>query len=211
MEGKRTLTHKKAQAKAVLAELKNIYPEVSTPLNHTTHFELLVAVMLSAQCTDKMVNRVTAKLFKKYPTLQDYCGASVDTFAQDISSITFYKTKARHILQAANIIHTQYNGKIPKTMEELLTLPGVGRKTANVILTEVFDKKVGIVVDTHVIRISQLLGLTSEKVAEKIEQDLMQIIPYTSWREYSLMLIYYGREYWPARRPDTGPLQRYHA
>lgn len=186
----------------ILKTLKELFPHPKIALNYTTDFELLVAVILSAQCTDKLVNKVTEPLFKKYKTLADYADADLAEFEQDIHSVNFYRNKAKNILATAKIIKEKYGGKIPDTMENLLSLPGVARKTANVVLGNIYHKIVGIVVDTHVKRLSQLYGLTKNDTPEKIEQDLMKIIPKEEWFELSYRLIDYGRAYCTARPHD---------
>lgn len=185
----------KKKAKQIVAKLKELFPNPKTPLNHTSPWELYVAVALSAQQTDIGVNKVTEALFKKYKKLDDYKNATYDEFDNDIKSINFHKGKAKAILEAAKIVSEKYSGKMPQTMEELIALPFIGRKTANVILQEAFGKSEGIVVDTHVKRLSNLFGLSSQKDPVKIEHDLMEIIPLSDWREFGLGLIYYGRTY----------------
>jgi endonuclease-3 len=186
----------------ILKTLKELFPHPKIALNYTTDFELLVAVILSAQCTDKLVNKVTEPLFKKYTSINDYVDADPAEFEQDIHSVNFYRNKAKNILATADIIKEKYGGKVPDTMEDLLSLPGVARKTANVVLGNIYHKIVGIVVDTHVKRLSQLYGLTKNDTPEKIEQDLMKIIPKEEWFELSYRLIDYGRAYCTARPHD---------
>lgn len=183
------------KAKEIVLKLKKIFPEPKTPLNHSNPWELYVAVALSAQQTDVGVNKVTENLFKKYKSLEDYRKVSLEEFEQDIRSINFYKGKAKAIKKAADLVSQEHKGKMPQTMEELLKLPFVGRKTANVILQEAFGKSEGIVVDTHVKRLSTLFGLTKNSDPVKIEQDLIKIVPQKDWREFGLGLIYYGRTY----------------
>lgn len=190
------------RADIVLRELKKLYLTVKPALNYSTPLEFLIAVVLSAQCTDVMVNKVTATLFQKYKSLEDYCKATLPDFEQDIRSIGLYKSKAKNILATVHILQDQYNGIIPSTMEELTSLPGVGRKTANVVMGEIYNKAEGIAVDTHVRRLSQLYGLTTNSVPEKIEKDLMEIIPQPEWPDFTLRMIEYGREYCPARKHD---------
>lgn len=198
------------KAKQIAGKLKKLYPDPKTPLHHTTPWELYVAVALSAQQTDVGVNKLTHTLFKKYKTLDDYRKVPLEEFEQDIRSINFYKGKAKAILKAAEIVATQYNGKLPETMEELLALPFIGRKTANVILQEAFGKTEGIVVDTHVRRLSNLFGLTQNADPVKIEQDLMKILPKETWHDFALGLVYYGREYCKASCKHTDcPLKEY--
>lgn len=185
----------KDKAKKITLQLKKMYPNAKTPLNYSNPFELYVAVALSAQQTDVGVNKVTDVLFKKYKSLEDYRKASLEEFEKDIGSINFYKGKAKAIKKAADIVFEKYGGKLPDTMDELVSLPFVGRKTANVILQEAFGKTEGIVVDTHVKRLSNLFGLTTQKDPIKIENDLTKIIDKKDWRDFGLGLIYYGREY----------------
>lgn len=191
---------KRTKADEIYATLVSLFPEPKTPLNYSNPWELYVAVALSAQQTDKGVNLVTQDLFKKYKTLEDYRKVSLDEFSDDIKRINFYKNKAKSIKNAADMVANEYNGQLPQTMEELIKLPFIGRKTANVILQEAFGKNEGVVVDTHVIRLANLFGLTDhEKNAEKIEKDLMDIVPRERWRTFGLGLILYGREYCTAR------------
>ncbi|MCS6789332.1 MAG: endonuclease III [Patescibacteria group bacterium] len=183
----------------IIKILKKLFPNPKIALNYSNNWELFVAVVLSAQCTDKKVNEVTEKLFKKYKTLNDYVKADLKEFEKDIKSTGFYKNKAKNILNAAKIIKEKFNGQIPKTMEEILTLPGVGRKTANVILGNAYGIVLGIAVDTHVKRLSRLLGLTKNIDPNKIEKDLMEIIPKKYWFNITYWLIDYGRKYCPSR------------
>ncbi len=201
---------KKKKAKEIVKKLKELFPDPKTPLNHSNPWELYVAVALSAQQTDVGVNKVTDTLFKKYKNLDDYRKASLEEFEQDIRSINFYKGKAKAIKKAADIVAEQYKGQMPTTMEELIELPFVGRKTANVILQESFGISVGIVVDTHVRRLSNLFGLSSQKDPVKIEKDLMELVPQKDWREFGLGMIYYGRTYCKASCKHTDcPLREY--
>ena len=197
-------TQKALNQKAIkiIAKLKKLFPEPKIALNYSNNVELLFAVMMSAQCTDTMVNRVTARLFKKYKSLHDYVTADIKEFEQDIKSTGFYHSKAKHILAAAKRIEEKYKGKVPDTMEDLLTLPGVGRKTANVVMGNGYGKTEGIVVDTHVRRLTKLLGLTIHSDPIKIEQDLMKIVPREDWFILSHLLIAYGRTYCSARKHD---------
>jgi len=185
--------------------LTRMYPRAKVFLNHSTSFELLVAVMLSAQCTDKKVNEVTKKLFKKYKTINDYvrAGKTIETikaFENDIKQTGFFRTKTKHILQTAEIIKIKYKGRVPHTMEELVALPGVGRKTANIILESVFGIVVGIPVDTHVFRLAHTFGLSDKKTPNGVEADLCEIIPKRYWAGISYRLISYGREFCTARK-----------
>jgi len=171
--------------------LKKEYPKTKYYLDFSSPLELLVAAILSAQCRDEVVNSVTKNLFKKYKTARDYANAK--GLENDIKSITFFKNKARNIKEACRVIAEKYNGRVPDIIEELTQLPGIGRKTANAILINAFDKIVGIVVDTHVIRLSQRLGWTKEKNPDKIEKDLMDLIPKQDWRIITYLLKDHGR------------------
>lgn len=191
--------------------LARLFPEPACALHYKKPFELLVAVVLSAQCTDKKVNEVTKSLFKKYRTLDDYVQADPRVFERDIYSTGFYRTKTKNILAAAKAVKEKFNGKIPKTMGEMITIPGVGRKTANVVLGELYGTAEGIAVDTHVTRLARLLGLTHHRDAGKIEQDLMALVPQKDWVRFSHLLILYGREYCPARcKHKNCPLARFY-
>ncbi len=193
---------KKQRLEVIIPELKRLFPHAKIMLRYSSPWELLVAVILSAQCTDKMVNKVTEKLFKKYTCLDDYISASPKKFEQDIFSTGFYRAKTRHILDAAQIIKTSYAGELPRTMAEMILLPGVGRKTANVVLGNAFGIVEGIAVDTHVIRLSRVLGLTMNGDPEKIERDLMKFIPKNEWLHFTYLLIEYGRKYCVAIKHD---------
>ena len=179
--------------------LKKLYPEIKIALNFSNPWELLVSTILSAQATDKKVNEITLDLFKKYKTIEDYARADLKEFERDISKINYYKTKAKNIIESAKIILEKFNGQVPQTMEEMLELKGVGRKTANVVLSNAFHKDYGIVVDTHVKRFALMYHLTNYSDPLKIEQDLMKIVPKKEWREFPLRLISYGRDYCPSR------------
>jgi len=196
------ITLKKKRAEVVVRTLKHLFPHPKPALLYSNPWELLVAVMLSAQCTDRQVNIVTKDLFTKYKTVSDYARASQKEFEQDIRSTGFYRNKSKNILATAKIIHEQYHDEVPRSMNEMLALPGVARKTANVVLGNAFGVVEGIAVDTHVKRLSQKFGLTSEKTPEKIEKDLMKIIPKKEWITLSLRLIEYGRIYCPAKKHD---------
>ena len=192
----------KSKALAINDKLKELYPDTKIALNYSNTWELLVAVILSAQCTDKRVNIVTDKLFKKYKTLEDYIKVCQEDFEKDIYSTGFYRNKTKNILATAKIIHERFNGEVPATMDELLTLPGVARKTANVILSEAFGKDEGVVVDTHVRRLSNQMGLTKSQNPVIIENDLIKLIPQQDWRTFSSALVNYGRDYCPAKKHD---------
>ena len=176
------------------------YPEAVTPLFHESPFQLLVATILSAQCTDNQVNKVTRVLFKRLKTPADFAGAQVKSIEKYIHSTGFYHNKARNIKNCSQMILENHGGRVPRTLEELVELPGVGRKTANVVLGAVFNTP-GIVVDTHVGRISRRLGFTAHKDPVKIEFDLMKIIPRNDWSDFSLRLVFFGREICSARKP----------
>jgi len=186
----------------IIRLLKKEYPEPKTALTFKTPFELLVATILSAQTTDALVNKVTENIFKKYNTVKDYADASLEAFQKDISSINFYKTKAKNILGSAKMIVESFNAKVPKTMDELTSLPGVARKTANIILSNAFGINEGIAVDTHVKRLSYRLGLTKNEDPVKIEQDLMTITPKEEWANLSHLLILHGRKICQAKKPE---------
>jgi len=193
----------KQKVAILISKLKKLFPNPHTPLNYSNPWELYVAVALSAQQTDVGVNKVTLDLFKKYKKLEDFQNATLDEFEQDIKRINFYKGKAKAIKKAADIVATDYKGKLPETMDELVKLPFIGRKTANVILQEAFGVSAGVVVDTHVKRLSNLFGLTKNQDPVKIEKDLMEIIPQRDWREFGLGLIWYGRKYCKASCKHT--------
>lgn len=193
---------RKKRAAIIVSTLKELFPTTKSALNYTTPWEFLVAVILSAQCTDARVNIVTEQLFKKYTTIESYAKAKLTEFEQDIRSTGFYKNKAKNILATAKIIHEEYHDSIPQTMEEMLSLPGVARKTANVVLGGAFGIISGIAVDTHVRRLSNLYGLTKEQNPEKIEKDLTELIPKEEWIEFTLRMIDYGRKYCPAKKHD---------
>lgn len=187
------------RARVLIKELERLFPRAGMMLNFSNHWELVVAVSLSAQCTDKKVNEVTARLFKKYPTLDDYVRADIKEFERDIFQTGFYHQKAKNTLAAARMLHDRFGGVVPNTMEELMELPGVGRKTANVVLGNAFGIAVGIAVDTHVRRLARVFGLTSETDPEKIEQDLMSVIPQKDWFRSTYLFIEYGRAFCTAR------------
>src|SRR3989344_2747936 len=188
------------RAKKIVKKLRELFPDAKIVLKYSNAWELLVAVRLSAQCTDKKVNEVTEKLFKKYRTLGDYVDADLKEFEQDVKPTGFYRAKAKSILAAARIVNGKFGGKVPDTMEELLTLPGIARKSANVILGNAFGKVEGIAVDTHVMRLSQKLGLTDYKDPVKIEQDLMKLLPKKDWFFFTYGIIEYGRHVCVARK-----------
>lgn len=192
---------KKTRALKILEILRRTYPEARCALDYSNPLELLVATILSAQCTDKRVNMVTPALFKKYPDAEAYAAAKPAELEKLIQSTGFYKNKAKNIQQAARRIVEVYEGKVPALLDELVTLPGVGRKTANVVLGNAFGIP-GLTVDTHMIRLNNRLGLTAQRDPVKIERELMPIIPQEAWTEYSHLIIHHGRSRCPARKPD---------
>lgn len=185
----------------IIRRLKKAYPDAKTALRFSSPFELLVATVLSAQATDVLVNKVTEQLFRKYRSVRDYAAASPESLQKDVSSINFYKTKANNIRASAQIIVEKFRGIVPKTMEELITLPGVARKTANIILFNAYGINAGIAVDTHVKRLANRLGLTKNEDPVKIEKDLTAITPKADWGNLSHLLISHGRKVCQARTP----------
>jgi endonuclease-3 len=200
--GKSSFHERKQRALAMERVLKRLFPRVSVPLQHQSNWELFVAVVLSAQATDKKVNEVTDRLFQEYRTLSDYVNADPAEFEQAIKEIGLYRSKARHILASARIIQQNYRGELPCTMEELLKLPGIGRKSANVILGKAYGVVEGIAVDTHVRRFAVRFDLSASIDPTRIEQDLMALLPKKEWFGFSYRLIMYGRQICPARRHD---------
>lgn len=196
----KSLDARKRKAAKIIAALKKLYPKTEIALEYSNDWELLVAVILSAQCTDKMVNKVTEKLFKKYKTIGDYAKAKQEEFGKDIRSTGFYRNKAKNIIANAKTLLEKYSARMPDTMEEMLTLSGVARKSANIVLYLVYGKIEGVAVDTHVKRLSKLLGLTESGDPVKIEKDLMAVLPKKEWMDFSFRLIYYGRQYCTARK-----------
>ncbi len=191
----------KDRVRKIIRLLKRAYPDAKCTLNHSNAFELLVATILSAQCTDERVNIVTADLFRKYRKPQDYVNVSERELQEDIRTTGFFRNKTRSIQATSKILSEKYGGRVPETIEELLELPGVARKTANVVLGNAFGVLSGIVVDTHVTRLSRRLGLTKEKQAEKIEADLTKLVPRRDWVIFSHLLIAHGRKICKARNP----------
>lgn len=191
----------KSKISDIIKKLKKEYPEPKTALNFKYPFELLVATILSAQTTDVHVNKVTASLFKKYKTIKDYSEVPIDTLRKEISSINFYNNKAKNIQASAKMIIDRFNSQVPKTMEELTALPGVARKTANIVLSNVYGINEGIAVDTHVKRLAFRLGLTKHTDPVKIEKDLMAITPKEEWGTLTHLLISHGRKICQARNP----------
>ncbi len=189
------------RVKEIIKRLEKAYPDVRCGLSHSNPFELLIATILSAQCTDERVNMVTASLFRKYRRPEDYLKVSHEELANDIRSINFFRNKARNIQNTARKIVENFGGEVPRTMRELLTLDGVARKTANVVLGDAFGIAEGIVVDTHVARVARRLGFTKNEKPEKIEKDLQQLIPKQYWIIFSHWLINHGRKVCNARKP----------
>jgi len=185
----------------IIRRLSKEYPHAKIALEFDNPVEILVATILSAQCTDERVNKVTDSLFKKYKTVKDYASADIKKFEQEIRSAGFYHNKAKNIINAAKIIREKFNGEVPGTMGELMSLPGVARKTANIVLGNAFGKVEGIAVDTHVMRLSQRMGLSKNNDPVKIEQDLMEIVPKDEWFRISYILIDHGRKICDARKP----------
>jgi endonuclease-3 len=197
----RTAAERQARLREMLRRLDELYPNVSTPLLHRNPWELLVATILSAQSTDKLVNSVTPGLFKKYPTMRDFAAVRQEVLAQDIHSTGFFNNKARSVIGAAKKILADFGGEVPRTMDEMLTVPGAARKTANVVLGAAFGISAGVVVDTHVQRIARRLDLTKNTDPVKIERDMMKIIPKEKWITFPLQLIFHGRALCFARKP----------
>ncbi len=191
-------------AKIILNTLKLKYPNMRTALNYNSPIQLLIATMLAAQCTDKRVNKITEKLFLKYKTVKDYSNADLNELETEIKSAGFYKNKAKNIINAAKDIINRFNSKVPDTMNNLLTLPGVGRKTANIILSHIYGKKEGIAVDTHVKRLSFRIGLTGNNTPDKIEKNLMKLYDIKEWNIINSVLVNHGRAICKARNPVCG-------
>jgi endonuclease-3 len=192
---------RRARVDQILRGLNEMYPNATCALQHRDSWELLVATILSAQCTDKRVNEVTPGLFAKYPTPRDFAAVRPEVLAQDIRSTGFFNNKAKSIVGAAQKVLRDFGGKVPKTMEEMLSIPGAARKTANVVLGTAYGVAVGVVVDTHVQRVSRRLDLTKQTDPVKIEQDLMKIVPQGSWILFSHQIIHHGRALCQARKP----------
>lgn len=201
MAKRESMEELKARTRDVIRKLKRAYPDAKCSLNHSNPFELLVATILSAQCTDERVNIVTADLFRKYRKPEDYMKVSPRELEKDIQSTGFFRNKTKSIQGTSKMLTEQYGGVVPHTMEELLELPGVARKTANVVLGNAFEIKAGVVVDTHVTRLSHRLDFTQQKTAEKIEQDLIQIVPKKDWVIFPHLMIAHGRKICKARTP----------
>ena len=197
-----SLAQKTARTQQIIAVLRETYPDAHCELNHTNPLELLIATILSAQCTDKQVNIVTAALFQKYKTAEDYAQAAPAEFENDIKRIGLFRAKAKNIQACCRALIEKHGGSVPQTMDELTALGGVGRKTANVVLGNAFNINVGVVVDTHVGRLSNRLGFTKETSAEKVEKDLQKLVPQESWCLFSHLLIWHGRRRCFARSPQ---------
>ena len=193
--------NERERVKEIISLLKKEYPRARITLNYSTPLELLVATMLSAQCTDERVNKVTKTLFEKYSTAEEYAHATISELEEIIIPTGFYHVKARNINNSCTMLVEKFNSKIPNTLDDLTLLPGVARKTANIVLSNAFGIVEGIAVDTHVKRLSQRLGLTSSKYPEKIEQDLIHIVPKEEWSSLSDLFISHGRSVCSARRP----------
>jgi len=201
MKRPRTKSEKQARLQRILDILDELYPNVTCALHHSNAWELLVATILSAQCTDERVNEVTPGLFRKYPTIRDFAAVKPEVLAQDIRSTGFFNNKAKSVVGAAKTLLRDFNGEIPRDIDKLLTVPGAARKTANVVLGTAFGIASGVVVDTHVTRISNRLDLTREDNAVKIERDLIDILPKEKWIAFSHQIIHFGRETCVARKP----------
>lgn len=207
VKGKNRTTKKSAdytsprRLKIIFDALDRLFPQAECALKHKNPFQLLVATILSAQCTDERVNKVTPELFRKYPTPSDFAALRPEVLAEDIRSTGFFRNKAKNIAGAATKIVDEFGGKVPQTMDELLTLPGVARKTANVVLGTAYGLATGVVVDTHVFRISHRLKLSLQKTPEKVEQDLIKIVPKERWITFAHQMIWFGRKICQARKP----------
>ena len=207
---KEPLDTRKKRTREIIRKLKRAYPDAKCSLNHTNAFELLIATILSAQCTDDRVNIVTADLFRKYRGPQDYLNVVPRELEKDIQSTGFFRNKTKSIQGTSKMLLDEYNGRVPQTMDELLELPGVARKTANVVLGNAFDIKAGVVVDTHVTRLSHRLNLSQEKDPTKIERDLIELVPRKDWVIFPHLLIAHGRKICRARNPlcDQCPVEK---
>ncbi len=189
------------RAARIVAILRDLYPDAKCSLDFTTPLELLVATVLSAQCTDERVNVVTKRLFQRYRSAADYAAADPETLEQDIKQTGFYRNKAKHLREAGQMLVERYEGEVPRTMAELIELPGVARKTANVVMGNAYGIVEGVVVDTHVGRLARRLGLTTSEDPVKVEQELMALLPQSDWLDLSHLLIYHGRAICQARKP----------
>jgi endonuclease III len=210
MAKRESMEELKGRVRDVIRRFKRAYPDAKCSLNHSNPFELLIATILSAQCTDERVNIVTADLFRKYKKPEDYLAVPPRELEKDIQSTGFFRNKTKSIQGTSKMLTEQYGGVVPHTMEELLELPGVARKTANVVLGNAFEIKAGVVVDTHVTRLSHRLGFTQAKTAEKIEEDLIQIVPRKDWVIFPHLMIAHGRKICKARTPlcDQCPVEK---
>jgi endonuclease-3 len=197
-----TLETRKAQAETVIDRLHEEYPDSTISLNYANRLELLVAVVLSAQCTDERVNEITEDLFETYQSAEEYAAADEEQLAEDIYGITFHNNKAGYLTEAGQIMADEYDGDVPDSMSGLTDLPGVGRKTANVVLQHGHDIVEGIVVDTHVQRLTRRLGITEAERPEAIEEDIIPIVPESEWQQFTHLLIDHGRAVCDARNPD---------
>jgi endonuclease-3 len=197
----KTAAERQARVREILRRLDQMYPDVTCALTHNSPWELLVSTILSAQCTDKRVNEVTPGLFKKYPTIQDFAKVRPEVLAEDIRSTGFFNNKAKSITGAAKKVLSDFGGKIPRTLDEMLTIPGAARKTSNVVLGTAYGIASGVVVDTHVQRVSRRLDLTKQTDPVKIERDLIKIIPQEKWILFSHQIIHHGRALCQARKP----------
>ena len=196
-----TKSQLKERTEKIIKLLKRAHPDAKCALNHSNAFELLIATILSAQCTDERVNKVTADLFRKYRKPEAYLKVPATELQEDIRTTGFFRNKTKSIQGACKLLVEEFDGEVPRSMEELLKLPGVARKTANVVLGVAYGKAEGVVVDTHVSRLSHRLKLTKQKDAGKIEKDLMEIVPRKNWIEFAHLLIFHGRRICKARRP----------
>ena len=190
-----------ARLEKIFAALDQLFPQAQCALTHENPFQLLVATILSAQCTDERVNKVTPELFRKHPTAQDFAALRPEVLQNEIRSTGFFRNKAKSIVGASQAIVREFGGRVPKTMEQMLTLPGVARKTANVVLGTGFGLPTGVVVDTHVFRIARRLKLSKQKTPEKVEQDLMKLVPQDRWITFGHQVIWFGRKICQARKP----------
>jgi len=185
----------------IFAALDQLFPQAQCALRHEDAFQLLVATILSAQCTDKRVNQVTPELFRKYPNPQDFAALHQEALEREVRSTGFFRNKAKNIIAASKKIVADFGGQVPRTMEEMLTLPGVARKTANVVLGTAYGLPTGVVVDTHVFRIARRLKLSKQKTPEKVEQDLLKLVPQDRWINFGHQMIWFGRKLCVARKP----------
>ncbi len=200
----KTAAERKARLERILAELDKLYPDATCALHHDNAWQLLVATILSAQCTDERVNKVTPGLFAKYPEIADFAAVSQEELANDIRSTGFFNNKAKSVIGAARKVMNDFQGEVPRTMEEMLTIPGAARKTANVVLGTAYGIAAGVVVDTHVQRVSHRLDLTRNQDPVKIERDLMKTIPRERWILFAHQVILFGRNICVARKPKCG-------